>query len=89
MYQIFLIIFFCFTSILSADNAEIIAKVKNYFYNIENISTNFTQIDKDGTIESGRLYIKNKEKVRMEYGIPNELIMQMFWRLKFSKPIRN
>lgn len=49
--------------------------VSAYFQNIDTLESKFTQINADGTIDTGRLYIDRPGKLRFEYNAPNDALI--------------
>lgn len=50
-------------------------RVSGYFQQIDTLEATFTQINADGTIDTGKLYIDRPGKMRFEYNQPNDALI--------------
>ena len=46
--------------------------ISNYLNGLTTVSSTFTQINDDGTVDTGTLYIKRPGRMRFEYNAPND-----------------
>ncbi|MCZ7675136.1 MAG: outer membrane lipoprotein carrier protein LolA [Roseovarius sp.] len=52
-----------------------LAEISEYLNSFRTASGNFTQINDDGTISTGRLYIRRPGRVRFEYDPPEDMLV--------------
>ncbi len=52
-----------------------LAEISSYLNSIRTASGEFTQINDDGTISTGQIYIKRPGKVRFEYNPPEQVLV--------------
>ncbi len=61
---------------------DVIEQVETYLNGIDTLSARFTQIDPDGALDTGRVYMHRPGRLRFEYDPPTELlIVATDWRL--------
>lgn len=58
-----------------AQNAIPLDAVSAYFQKMDTLESKFTQINADGSIDTGRLYIDRPGKLRFEYNEPNDALI--------------
>lgn len=52
-----------------------LATISGYLNELKTVESNFTQINDDGTISTGTVYIKRPGKMRFEYDPPNSAVV--------------
>lgn len=52
-----------------------LAEISAYLNSLVTAETEFTQVNADGSISTGRIYIKRPGRVRFEYGAPDEALV--------------
>jgi outer membrane lipoprotein-sorting protein len=52
-----------------------LAKLSDYLNSLTTVETDFTQINSDGSISTGKLYIKRPGRVRFEYAPPDRSLV--------------
>ncbi len=65
-----LIVFLCLL-LCSFNKISSIEKITNYLSNVKSFSSEFTQINANGDVNSGVIYIEKPGKLRIEYKDPN------------------
>ena len=64
-----------FTTQARAQSAENIQKIETYLNNIKSLEATFVQMASNGATAEGRLFIKNPNKIRMEYADPVNVLI--------------
>lgn len=52
-----------------------LSRISNYLNALKTAQGDFTQINEDGTISTGKIYIKRPGRIRFEYAPPQELLV--------------
>ena len=52
-----------------------LATLSDYLNSLTTVESDFTQVNSDGTISTGRIYIKRPGRVRFEYGPPDRSLV--------------
>jgi outer membrane lipoprotein-sorting protein len=63
------------TSLPAAAEKLSLAEISRYLNNLQTAQGAFTQINDDGTIDTGTIYIKRPGRVRFEYAPPNPALV--------------
>jgi outer membrane lipoprotein-sorting protein len=66
--------FICAASVASADKLPLNA-ISQYLNAMKTASGDFTQVNDDGSISTGKIYIKRPGKMRFEYNAPDSAIV--------------
>ena len=62
-------------SMAAQSRAKDIARVEAYLSGLTTIEADFTQIAPDGSISTGRFYLKRPGKMRWDYALPSEVLL--------------
>lgn len=72
----FIIAFFCLFAAPAANAQQLsLAEVSNYLNRLQTATGGFTQINGDGTISIGTIFIKRPGRVRFEYAAPDNSLV--------------
>lgn len=71
---IFAAAFASFATMASADKLPL-NNISNYLNSLKTASGDFTQINEDGTISTGKIYIKRPGRMRFEYNPPESALV--------------
>ena len=74
-FQILILIFIISNVAYSNEDIENIKKIENYLNSINSISSNFMQINEDGTISKGKFLLKKPGMMFFEYDRPSNIII--------------
>ena len=70
----FLFIYFFLSNQSNANQNILISQISNYFFKINNFTSNFIQSDSDG-IQEGNIYLSNKVKrIKIHYNEPTNIV---------------
>ncbi len=69
------LVFVCSTSIPAAAQKLSLGEISRYLNGFQTATGEFTQINDDGTISTGQIYIKRPGKVRFEYNPPEQILV--------------
>lgn len=65
----------CATSVAQGAERLSLAQISNYLNSIGTLKSDFTQINDDGSISTGTLYIKRPGRMRFEYNPPEQALV--------------
>ena len=65
---------FCLSTVVWADKISLKA-LSSYLDGLRNVEAKFTQINADGSLSTGALYIKRPGRIRFEYDPPNDALV--------------
>lgn len=60
---------------LSADDARVVRRIENYLNTIRTLSARFVQVESNGWIAEGTLYLQRPGKLRIEYAPPHRFLI--------------
>lgn len=63
------------TAIPSAAETISLNRLSNYLNGLQTAEADFTQVNDDGTLSTGRVYIKRPGRVRFEYNPPEDVLV--------------
>ena len=74
-------IFLCSFSYGSNNEKQLIEDIQSYFSNFKTLKADFIQIEPNGNVSKGKIYIDLPGKIRLDYEKPNKLLItsQGFW----------
>ena len=73
--RLIIVVFTSFLAQISLADKLPLAQISKYLNDLKTVEGNFTQVNDDGTISTGILYIKRPGKMRLEYDPPNNALV--------------
>ncbi|SVE22237.1 uncharacterized protein METZ01_LOCUS475091, partial [marine metagenome] len=63
------------------ENDDAVVQVESYLNSIKTLSAQFLQVDSEGNVTNGRLYLRRPGRIRFEYDDPSPLLIVAdgFW----------
>lgn len=76
MKKILLILPFLFcSSAFAGDNAKEITRLENYLSSLTTLVADFNQVSPDGSLATGKFYLKRPGKMRWQYNPPTPIVL--------------
>ena len=71
------------------ENDDAVVQVESYLNSIKTLSAQFLQVDSDGGITNGRLYLRRPGRIRFEYDDPSPLLIVAdgFWLILHDREL--
>ena len=70
-----ILLYFCNINYAYSDDHTTLEKIEYYFNNLGNIQAKFSQLNTDGTIQKGRVFISMPHRMRWQYEYPERFII--------------
>ncbi len=71
------------------ENDDAVVQVESYLNSIKTLSAQFLQVDSDGNVTNGRLYLRRPGRIRFEYDDPSPLLIVAdgFWLILHDREL--